>query len=199
MGVVTKVTDPGARKHIIVGGRWSTGNDPSLVPEPKLQACRGVGKEHNDRIPVYIARTLTDGAGSRSETAITAMLFGDGIKYLQLDEKSQNAVLVTQVKLRSWTISRELRAVYSTKCHNFTKPGTSTTCGECLALLRLDTFKKALRMDPPPLKTAKFTPHQQYNGLKDLGISLAKIKGLAGLLDDVSGALAHPSFSTSHQ
>jgi hypothetical protein len=117
---------------------------------------------------------------------ITTMLFGDGIKYSQLDEKSRNDVLAMQVKLRSWTICRELQVVYSTKCSNIIRnPGTSTTCGECLALLKLDTFKKVLRVAPTPLATAKFIPHRQYNGLRDLGISYAKIKGLAGLLDDV--------------
>lgn len=123
------------------------------------------------------------------------MLFGDNIKYSQLDDKSRNNVLVMQVKLRSWTICRELQVVYLVKCHNFVSPGTSTTCGECLALLKLDTFKKALHKEPASLETAKFTPHKQYNGLKDLGISYAKIKGLAGLLDDAS-KVTHPYYVT---
>ena len=194
-GVTTKAAKPGGRKHIIVGGwrskslmsiRSNPSPPSSPVSKPKLQGCRGIGKEHNGRIPIYISRALTDGAGSRSESAITAMLFGDNVKYSHLDEKSRSDVLVAQVKLRSWTICRELRVVYSTKCYNFLSPGTSTTCDECLALLKLDTFKKALRMEPPPPETAKFTPRRQYDGIRDLGINYAKIKGLAGLLDDVS-------------
>ena len=204
-GVVTKVAQPGGRNNIFVGGRrpkMSIGGNPGPAPsprvlEPKVQACRGIGEEHNNRIPVYISRALADGAGSRSESAITTMLFGDDIKYSQLDEKSRDDVLVMQVKLRSWTICRELRVVYSTKCQTFISSRTSTTCNECTALLRLDTFKKALRMEPPPLETAKFTPHRQYNGIRDLGISYAKIKGLAGLLDNVSviSCPQHPNFS----
>lgn len=204
-GVTMKIAKPGGRKHIIVGGHRSKvsspfGKNPSFAPppmlKPKLQGCRGIGEEHNNRIPVYISRALTDGAGSRSESAITTMLFGDNVKYSQLDEKSRNDVLVMQVKLRSWTICRELRVVYSTKCCNFISPasGTSATCNECLALLKLETFKKALRMEPPPPETAKFTPRRQYNSIRDLGINYAKIKGLAGLLDDVS-SLFHPHSS----
>ena len=195
-GTPVKTGNPGGRKHIVIGGRQSktsAGKNtaftlPSCAPEPKLQACRGIGKEHHDRIAVYISRALTDGAGSRSESAITAMVFGDGVKYSQLDEESRSNVLAVQVKLRSWIICRELQVIYSTKCCNFITPGPgiSATCDKCLALLKLDTFKKALRMDPPSLETAKFTPRRQYNGLKDLGINYAKIKGLAGLLDDVS-------------
>jgi len=195
-GIVARVAKPGGRKHIVVGGRrskTSIKNDASLtplsVPEPKLQGCRGIGKVHNDRIPIYISRALIDGAGSRSESAITTMLFGNGVKYSNLDEKSRNEVLVVQVKLRSWTICRELRVVYSTKCRNFVNPGGPATCDECLALLKLDTFKKSLRMEPAPLEMAKFTPRRQYNGMRDLGISYAKIKGLVGLLDDVSAVL----------
>jgi len=202
IGAVTKFAQPGGRKHIVIGGRQSKaliGGNSGLAPlprllEPKLQGCCGIGKEHNERIPVYISRALTDGAGSRSESAITTMLFGDDIKYSQLDEKSRNDVLVMQVKLRSWTICRELRVVYSTKCRSFIDSGTSTTCDECLALLKLDTFKKVLRTEPPPPETAKFTPHRHYNGIRDLGISYAKIKGLAGLLDDVSIILCHHCF-----
>ena len=61
-GVLMKVTKPGARKHIIVGGHWLKSSP--LLPEPKLQACCGIGEEHNEHIPVYISRALTDGAGS---------------------------------------------------------------------------------------------------------------------------------------
>ena len=199
-GAVTKALQPAARNHIIVGGRRSgtpiRGNlNPTPLPrvlEPKVQGCRGIGKEHNDRIPIYISRALTDGAGSRSESAITTMLFGKNVKYCQLDERSRDDVLVMQVKLRSWTICRELQVVYSTGCQSFIGSGTSTTCDECLALLKLGTFKKALRMEPPPLETAKFTPRRQYNGIRDLGISYAKIKGLAGLLDEVSTVSLSP-------
>ena len=204
-GVVTRVARPAGRKHIIIGGcqpKTSIGGNPgftslSRVLEPKLQGCRGIGEEHHDRIPVYISRALTDGAGSRSESAITTMLFGDDIKYSQLDAESRNDVLVAQVKLRSWTICRELRVVYSTKCQNFISSGSSTTCDECLAVLKLDTFKKALRMEPPPLATAKFTPRRQYSGARDLGISYAKIKGLTGLLDDVSMVFHSHRFNIS--
>ena len=183
-GIAVKATKPGARKHIVVGGhRLKT--SPG-IPAPKLQVCCGIGKEHHDRIPIYLSRALTNGAGSRSESAITTMLFGNNIKYSQLDEKSRNDVLAMQVKLRSWTICRELQVVYSTKCLNCINTGSLTTCNECLALLKLDTLKKALRMEPPSLETAKFTPRHQYNGLRDLGISYAKIKGLARLLEDVS-------------
>ena len=198
-GVTMKVTNPGGWKHITIGGHKSKASIrnnpilvPSLVPKSKLQGCHGIGKEHNNRIPVYISCALTDGAGSRSESAITATLFGNDVKYSHLDEKSRNEVLVMQVKLQSWTICRELRVVYSTKCHNFIDSGTSTTCNECLALLKLDNFKKALRMEPPPPETAKFTPRRLYDGIRDLGISYAKIKGLSGLLEDVS-----PSYTLS--
>ena len=193
-GVSMKVSTPRGRKHVTIGGcrpKASARKNPSLdpphcIPKPKLQACRGISKEHNDRIAVYISRALTDGAGSRSESSITTMLFGNDVKFSQLDETSRNNVFAAQVKLRSWTICRELQVVYSTKCRNFVNPEASKTCDRCLALLKLDVFKKALRMEPPSAKTAKFTPHRQYNGLRDLGINYAKIKGLSGLLDDVS-------------
>jgi len=183
---------------IVVGGRWpkTSINNPSLTPlpcvlKPKVQGCRGIGEEHNHRIPVYISRALTNGASSRSESTITAMLFGDNIKYSQLDEKSRNDVPVAQVKMQSWTVCRELQVVYSMKCRNFISSRTLTTCNKCLALLKLDTFKKALHMEPPRLENAKFTPRRQYNGIRDLGISYAKIKGLAGLLKNVS-TVSHP-------
>jgi hypothetical protein len=61
-----------------------------------------------------------------------------------------------------------------------------TTCPECLSVLKLEAFKKALNVEPAPLASKKYIPHRFRTGATDLAINLAEINGLPGLLEAVS-------------
>ena len=112
----TKRPSVTARRQVAVGGH-SVNADPAIPPIiAESLPCLGLREEHNGRIPKYISRALTEGAGSQSDSRATAKLFGSGIKYSELGNKGKHLVQAAQVHSRMWTISRELQAIYSTNC-----------------------------------------------------------------------------------
>ena len=146
------------RKQVVVGGRSVK---PDLETPPviaKSLPCLGLREDHNNQIPKYISRSLTEGAGSRSESHITTELFGDGTRYSKLGDKGKRLVQAAQVHARAWTINRELQAIYSTNCRKVVNATSAeNTCPECLGVLRLKEFKKALSVVPAPLVSSRHT------------------------------------------
>ena len=175
------------RRQVVVGGRSVR---PDLETPPVIAEslpCLGLREDHDNRIPKYISRALTEGAGSRSESHITTKLFGDGTRYSELGDKGKRLVQAAQVHSRAWTINRELQAIYSTNCRKvINTTSTESTCAECLGILRLKEFKKALNVEPAPLVSKKYIPHRWRTAATDLAINLADINGLPGLLEAVS-------------
>jgi hypothetical protein len=182
------------RRQVVVG-RHSVKSDletPPVIAESL--PCLGLREDHNDRIPKYISRALTEGAGSRSESHITTKLFGNGARYSKLGDKGKRLVQAAQVHSRAWTINRELQAIYSTNCRKvIDATGAESTCPECLGILRLEGFRKALSVDPAPLASKKYIPHRWRTAATDLAINLADINGLPGLLEAVSPSPSTPS------
>ena len=176
-----------ARRQVIIHGRSV---NPHLETPPiiaEFLPCLGLREVHNNRIPIYISRALTEGAGSQTDSHITAKIFGDGMKYSELGDKGKQLVQASQVHSRAWTISRELHAIYSTNCQKATSAKSAdNTCSECLGVLRLQAFKKALKVKPASLASKKFISHQWRTAATDLAINLAEINGLPGLLEAVS-------------
>ena len=182
-----------ARRQVAVGIH-STNTDPE-TPAVITESlpCLGLREEHNDKIPKYISRSLTEGAGSWSDSYVTVKLFGDGTKYSELGDKGKQLVQAAQVLSRMWTINRELQAIYSTNCRKaINTMSAESTCPECLGVLRLDAFKKALSIEPAPLGLKKYIPRRWRTAATDLAVNLAEINGLSGLLEAVS-----PSPSTT--
>ena len=175
------------RRQVDVGGR-STKLEletPSVIMGSL--PCLGLREHHDARIPGYISRALTEGAGARSESSITAEIFGCGHKYSELGDQAKQLVQAAQVHSWAWTINRELQAVYSTNCGKITDARLmESTCSQCLGVLGLKTFKKALNIGPAPLTTKKFIPRRWRTAATDLAINLAEINGLPGLLEAVS-------------
>ena len=185
-----------ARRQVVVGGRSANADleTPPVIMESL--PCLGLREEHNGRIPKYISRVLTEGAGSRSDSHITAKLFGNGVKYSQLGEKGKQLVQAAQVHSRTWIINRELQVIYSTNCRKtINRTSTESTCPECLSVLRLETFKKALSVEAAPLVSKKYIPRRWRTAATDLAVNLAEIHGLPGLLEAVglSSLTVYPS------
>ena len=111
-----------ARRRVIVGGH-SSGSDPKALPIiGGSLPCLGLREDHNNLIPKYISRALTEGGGSRSETHVAGELFGGGTRYSKLGDKDKQLVQASQLHSRAWTINRELQAIYST-CNSIWFPG----------------------------------------------------------------------------
>ena len=199
----TKMAQPSAQKQIVVGAKPAKLRETLIKPNRRLPSisfvskerpCLGLGKDRDERINTYISRVIVEGAGSRSDAHVTKMLFSDGVKYSELDNNSKRYVTATQVHLQKWKISYTLGAVFSADCEGMvtvTDEAHSPTCNRCLDILKLDAFKKALSVQPPPLDNLKFTPHRHRNAATNLGMSLAKIEGLSNLLEKVSQSNFH--------
>lgn len=192
------MAQPSARKQIFAGAtikpkEKSIKSDlPSIPFITKELLCLGLGKDKDNRIEGYITRAIVEGAGSISDTRIAKDLFGDQVKYSELNNKSKLYVAAAQVHQQKWKISHTLGVVFSASCRGKVSDGASDpVCNQCLGLLKLDAFKKALGMKPPPLKNLKFTPHRFRNAATNLGINLAKIQGVSSLLETVSFGNLH--------
>jgi hypothetical protein len=189
----TRITVSG-RKQIFVGGSTST---PSSIKPPhsdneliaQTQPCRGISDTHNPLVSTYVSRTVVEGAGSISLQKVTDRLYSDNIKYSELTDEQKATVAFTQSHLRSWSINREHRVVFSTNCTKWVQQGQQpfrTICGNCEKVANSDAFKRALRVKPPPLERMKYIPVKYCGSLEDLGTKFAKIRGLSELLQEVS-------------
>ena len=189
----TKQPSVTARRQVAVGGHFT---DADLATPPIIAGslpCLGLREEHNGQIPKYISCALTEGAGSQSDSRATAKLFGSGIKYSELGNKGKHLVQAAQVHSRTWTINRELQAIYSTNCRKaINATSMEGTCSECLGVLRLEAFKKALSVESAPLGLKKYIPRRWRTAATDLAINLAEINGLSGLLEAVSPSPSTP-------
>ena len=195
-----RMAQPSARKQIVAGA-YAKLRETLIKPDPPSipftsneRPCLGLRKDQDERINTYISRVISEGAGSRSDTYATRMLFGDGVKYSELDNTAKRYVAAAQVHLQKWKISHTLGAVFSAECKGkviVTDETQSSACDQCLGLLKLDIFRKALSVQPPPLESLKFTPHRHRNAASSLGINLAKIEGVSNLLEKVSRGNFH--------
>ena len=142
---------------------------------------------HNPLVSAYISRTVVEGAGSVSLDKATKKVFGDNVKYSELMDGQKTTVTITQCHLRSWSINRELRVVFSTDCEKFVEQDQSlkTICSHCESVLQSDAFKRALRVKPVKLERMRFIPARFRGALEDLGAKFAGIRGLSDILQDV--------------
>ena len=201
----TKITASG-RKQIFIGGSASisTTTKPSHTTNEitvQSQPCCGISDVDNPLVSPYISRTVVEGAGSISLDKATKMVYGDNVKYAELTDKQKEAVTATQSHLRTWSINRELRVVFSTNCAKFVEQDRfpKTTCHSCERVVRSDAFKRALRVKPTPLERMKYIPVKYRGPLEDLGAKFAGTRGLSELLQDVSFAdLVITSFTVSN-
>ena len=177
-----------ARNQVFLSGRSGVNKHQETPPIiTDSLPCLGLREVHNNQIPKYISCTLTEGAGSRSDSNITTELFGNNINYSQLGDRGKQLVQAAQVHSRLWTINRELQAIYSADCQKVVDTTSmESACPKCLAILKSQAFKKALRTEPAPLALKKYIPHRWRTAATNLAINLAEINGLPGLLEAVS-------------
>ena len=190
-GAKPKIT-VSARNQIFISGRTSMSTsikphrpDNQLVSQP----CFGISNTQDSRVSAYIARSVVEGAGSVSLQNAAQQVYGNGIKYSELTDEQKASVAIAQSHLRSWSINRELRVVFSTECKKFVEQDQQTRktiCGNCEDVARSDKFKRALRVKPPRLENMRFIPNKFRNALADLGAKFAHIRGLSELLCEVS-------------
>jgi hypothetical protein len=196
-GTKTKIIASG-RKQIFIGDRISTSPLTAFPRTDKImvqsQPCRGISDVHNPLVSTYISRTVVEGAGSISLQKATKMVYGENIKYSELTDDQKMTVNTTQSHLRSWSINRELRVVFSTKCAKFVEQDRSpkTICSNCEKVVSSDAFKRALRVKPATLEKMKFIPAKYRGPLEDLGAKFASTRGLSDLLRDVS-SISNPA------
>jgi hypothetical protein len=197
----TKIT-PSARKQIFVGGATSA----SVIIKPphtdngitlKSQPCCGVSDTQNPLVSTYISRTVVEGAGSISLKRATQMTYGNDVKYSELTNDQKAVVATTQAHLRLWTINRELRVVFSTKCTKFVEQDRypEVICGNCDRVAQSDAFRRSLRVKQTPLDRMKYIPTKYRGPMEDLGAKFASTRGLAELLQDVSSDPAYTNFT----
>jgi len=200
LGKSTKRPTVTVRRQVVIGGRSKKPDLETLPVIADSLPCLGLRENHDDRIPNYISRALTEGAGSRSESHVTAELFGDGTKYSELSDQDKQLVQAAQVHSRAWTFNRELQAIYSTNCRRAISTTTTTgICPECLSVLGLKAFKKALSVERASLASKKYIPHRWRTAATDLAINLAEINGLPGLLEAVSPPSPLPPSPVEHK
>jgi len=195
-GAKVKTTASG-RKRIFIGGYTPA---PTSIKPPhnnlfaQTQPCRGISNIHNPLISTYISRTVVEGAGSISLQKATKKVYGNDIKYSELTADQKATVAATQSHLRSWSINRELQAIFSTDCTKFVEQDRhpKMICSNCEKVIGLDAFKRALRVKPAPLERMKFIPVKYRGLLEDLGAKFAGIRGLSELLQEVSSTTSNP-------
>lgn len=194
------MAQPSARKQIFAGAcaksqeTLMNRRSPSISFVSSERPCLGLGKDQDERIETYISRVISEGAGSHSDMHFTKSYFGDEVQYSELDESCRRVVAAAQVHSQKWKISHTLGSVFSTNCQRniiTADKMQSLVCDQCLNLLKLDAFKKALRTKPAALKNLKFTPHRCRSAAINLGINLAKIEGVSDLLETVNHAVSH--------
>lgn len=158
----TRIAQPSARKQIVAGasaklrGTLIKRDPPSIPFLSNKWPCLGLREDQDERIGRYISRVIVEGAGSHSDTHVARELFG--AKYSTLNTISKHYVAAAQVHSQKWKISHALGAVFSADCKEkviIMNETQSPACDQCLGLLKLDNFKKALNIQPPPLENLK--------------------------------------------
>lgn len=189
----TRMAQHSARKQIFVGATakleetFIKPNLPSIPFATNKRPCLGLGKDHDERINTYISHVIVEGADSRSETQVAKTLFGEHVKYSELDIASKRCVAAAQLHMQRWKISHSLGVVFSADCRGEVSDETrGFICDRCSDLLKLDAFRKTLGTKPPPLDKLKYTPNRHRNAATNLGIHLAKIEGVSDLFEKVS-------------
>jgi len=136
----TRMAQPSAQKQIVAGA-YAKPRETLIEPDlPSIpftsneRPCLGLGKDQDERIETYISRVISEGAGSHSDTAVARTLFGDGVKYSELNDTAKHYVAAAQVHLQKWKISRTLSAVFSADCKGkviVTHKTQRSACDKC--------------------------------------------------------------------
>jgi hypothetical protein len=84
-----------------------------------------------------------------------------------------------------WLNEHNMECIFSPKCHGDTivKEGNPTPCSSCLQILRLKTFRNAIRRPPPKKGNAKFTPKAFRNEV--LGQAYLRHRDVQELMEEV--------------
>lgn len=93
------------------------------------------------------------------------MVYDDSAEYSELADDQKVAVAITQKHLRTWSIDRELRVIFSTNCTKYFSRDRfqRTTCENCQNILQSGAFGRALRVKPVRLEKMKYIP-TKYRG-----------------------------------
>ncbi len=157
---------------------------------PRPQGCTGLTSTHDERIPIYLRRTLTSGGGSKSNDKIAMKLYGQ--HWTTLSQRQKNKVESTQLQWRSWRNDHITGAVFSTSCSKFVRVADheDAACTACRNLLNNHQFRDALnkamkKSDRINIKRL----NKKYRGGETVNGVFARVTGLHDLLSDVSKGL----------
>lgn len=152
-----------------------------------LRPCPGITALVDKQINSYLRRPSADGGGAPSESKIAQRLFGDMVRYRDLDQEQQEQVRTTQKHERIWRKDMEhttsTGAVYSVLCLKVVDSGANPLlCAECYAIWIHPRFQQALRVPVPAAENYKYTNKAYMH--KNLGHIFARCVGLQDIFED---------------
>ncbi|TFK81466.1 hypothetical protein K466DRAFT_656140 [Polyporus arcularius HHB13444] len=118
---------------------------PHRGPEPSSRrGCTGLTEKSDERIPIYLRRSLVSGGGSQSVDAIAQKMYGQ--PYRDLSDKQKGIVDDTQVQGRRWRNDPFANAIFSVDCAKLVYSAANGTaiCLPCRNVLGSHPFRSAL-------------------------------------------------------
>lgn len=132
-----------------------TGPNIIACPNP----CGGLTCEQHSQISVYLMRSQAAGGGARPRKDIVHELFGEDVKWGDLNKRQQLRVERVEAIEFQWLNFREQGFVLSTRCLKTSLSGNSVgPCDECSNLLKNKVFKNALQRRLPKEENLRYTP-----------------------------------------
>ncbi|KAH9938784.1 uncharacterized protein BXZ73DRAFT_23422, partial [Epithele typhae] len=164
-----------------------------IAPAPVL--CLGLSVDDNAKIGLYMSRPIAGGGGARSLVVI-AKEKNEGKLFSELTREQKQEVVDWQISEYKWLNDQRRQRVYSTACMGAlvisSKSPTPArlSCGECLAILKLDSFRRAISRPVPEPHNFKYVNFIYRD--EALGKLYARITGLQDLLNPKSKTSTSP-------
>lgn len=156
-----------------------TPTDPSTSSRPNsiMHPCCGLTPEQNSQISVYLMRSQAIGGGARPRRDIVRQLFGEEMKWGDLNKHQQLRVERIEATEFRWLNFREQGFILSATClKTLSSEDPQQPCSECSDLTRNKVFKNALRRKLPKEENLRYTP-SAYRA-KMTGEQYAKMVGV---------------------
>lgn len=148
----------------------STNPNPLACPDDITcsHPCGGLTSERYPQISIYLMRSQAVGGGARPRKDIVHQLFGEDVKWGDLNERQKLRVERTEAIEFQWLNFREQGFVLSATClKNSSSKDPAQSCSECSNLLKNKVFKNTLQWKLPKEENLRYTPlayHTKMSG-----------------------------------
>lgn len=182
--IVAATVQPAVEKKISSSAAAKSKTQTTSLPLPcKSAPCPGITASHEPRVTAYLDRTGALGGGAPSVTTVARDLFGNkAIVYSKLSGTDKEKVDTEQKHRWAWRNDHGFQAVFSATCRKSTSPDTGGPCLACSQVLRLKSFRNALKVPMPKKDDYRYLNEKYRNA--SLGTVYTKAHGISGLIQD---------------